>query len=312
MGVISVEQLLPRNTFRPDDASPIAALGLPTKGKITRIGFTRKPSEPITFEGETPVRVRMVERVWRYKLKNTGGDGAKNTKKTSTRELRRWRLEILVDAKNSDLIQPSHEVVFAQTPYSSGWAQCTAFKKYTKKVFGKEEIISKLPEFDDFHDVESNLEAAHIYDPWEKGPHYVAGISFPHGYIHLLSGEPRNAAIDYVIGVCPDFKAIRDELMLSTEVAHLLKLTHKGTIAFWKRGGVVQRPRLYEETKETALQLMMLSIHQALAGPREFSDQWQGQPVSKLVAHLYCNHLNNCNRIVSRRTEFAPRYLPDE
>jgi hypothetical protein len=37
-----------------------------------------------------------------------------------------------------------------------------------------------------------------------------------------------------------------------------------------------------------------------LAGPREFSKEWQGQPVWKLVDHLYCNHLNNRNRKNSR------------
>jgi hypothetical protein len=77
-------------------------------------------------------------------------------------------------------------------------------------------------------------------------------------------------------------------------------MTRKGTIAFWKRGALEQKPHLFDETKEAAPELIMLAIHQALAGPREFSKEWQGQPVWKLVERLYCSHLNNRNRKNSR------------
>jgi hypothetical protein len=300
VGVISMEQLLPRHFFRPDDAIPISRLGFPARGKMTRIGFDRKPGQPLRFEGETQVKVRMEERLWRYRVKRTKKDGEKNSNKANTHETRRWRLEILVDARNSDPIQPTHEVVVAQTPYGNGWVQSTTLKKYSKKTLEKEEIESKLPELDDQDDVESELEAAPVYDPWEKGQYYVAGISYPRGYLRLLLSNPRNAEIDYVIGVCPDFKATRDELRMSAKIEDLLEKTRKGTIAFWKPGAPDQRPHLYEETKEAAPELMMLSVHQALAGPREFSKEWQGRPVWQLVEHLYCSHLNNHNRKISR------------
>jgi hypothetical protein len=267
---------------------------------MTRIGFDRKPGQPLRFEGETSVKVRMEERLWRFKVKQTEGQGQKNRNKASTRESRRWRLEILVDARNADSIQASHQVVVAQIPYGNGWVQATALKKYTKKTLEKEEIESKLPELDELDDVESKLEATQLYDPWEKGQYYVAGISYPRGYLQLLLSNPRNVEIDYVLGVCPDFKTTRDELRMSVDVERLLEMTRKGTIAFWKRGSPEQRPRLFEDTKEAAPELMMLSVHQALAGPREFSEKWQGQPVWKLVEHLYCNHLNNRNRKNSR------------
>lgn len=292
MGVVSIEQLLPRHIFRPDDAFPISRLGLPAKANMTRIGFDRTSGQPLSFEGETPVKVRMEERLWRFKLKSS------DTR--TIHEVRRWRLEILVDAKNSDPIHPSHQVVVAQTPYGNGWVQPTALKKYRKKTLAKDEIDSNLPEFNDLDDVESNLEAAQVYDPWEKGQYYVAGISYPHGYLELLAGNPRNAEIDYVLGICPDFKAAQDELIVSAEVKNLLEMTRRGTIAFWKPGAPEQRPRLYEDTKEAATALLMMAVQQALAGPREFSRRWQGQPVSMLVEHLYCSHLNNHNRRNSR------------
>jgi hypothetical protein len=301
VGLVSIQQLLPRHIFRPDDAYPVSRLGLPATAKITRIGFDRIFGQPISFEGETQVKVRMEERLWRYKLKETEREGEKSSKKPSIRESRRWRLEILVDARNSDPIQPPHQVVVAQTPYGNGWVQSTSLKKYTKKSLEKEEIDSKVPELDDPDDLESNLEDAQVYDPWEKGQYYVAGISYPRGYLQLLSSNPRNAEIDYVIGVCPDFKATRDELIMSADVERLLEMTRKGTIAFWRHGAPEQRPRLDDETKDAAPELMMLSVHQALAGPREFSKEWQGQPVWKLVEHLYCNHLNNSNRKNGRR-----------
>lgn len=300
MGVVSIEQLLPRHIFRPDDAFPISRLGFPTRAKMTRIGFNRHPGQPLSFEGETPVKVRMEERLWRYKLKKTERGGQQNSNKASIRESRRWRLEILVDARNSDPIQPSHQVVVAQIPYGNGWVQPTVLKKYRKKTLEREEIESKLPELDDLDDVESKLEAAQVYDPWEKGQHYVAGISYPRGHLQVLLNNPRNTEIDYVLGVCPDFKAAHDELMMSAKVDDLLEMTRKGTIAFWKHGAPEQKPHLHEETKEAAPELMMAAVDQALAGPREFSKEWQGQPVWKLVEYLYCSHLNNRNRKISR------------
>lgn len=300
VGVISIEQLLPRHIFRPDDAFPISRLGFPAKGKMTRVGFDRHRGQPLSFEGETDVKVRMEERLWRYKMKGTERGTDKSRYRGAIRESRRWRLEILVDAKDSQPIQPSHQVVVAQTPYGNGWVQSTALKKYTKKAQEKEEIESRLPELDDLDDFELELEAAQVYDPWEKGQYYVAGISYPRGYLQLLLSNPRNTEIDYVIGVCPDFKATRDELRMSADVERLLEKTRNGTIAFWKHGAPNQKPPLYEETKEAAPQLMMLSVHQALAGPQEFSKEWQGRPVWKLVEHLYCSHLNNHNRKISR------------
>lgn len=299
MSVVSIEQLLPSHIFRPDDAIPISRLGFPARAKITRIGFNRNPGQPLKFEGETAVRVRMAERLWRYKLKRTDKGGEKNSNKANIRQSRRWRLEILVDAKNSDSIGPSHQVVVAQIPYGNIWVQATPLKKYTKKKLEKEEIEARLPELDDLDDLESRLEAAQIYDPWEKGQYYVAGISYPRGHLELL-GDPRNTEIDYVLGVCPDFKAAHDELMMSEEVENLLKMTRKGTIAFWKYAAPKQRPHLDEKAKEAAPELMIAAVDQALAGPRDLSNKWQQQPVSKLVEYVYCSHLNNLNRKISR------------
>jgi hypothetical protein len=300
VGVVSIEQLLPRHMFRPDDAIPISRLGLPARAKMTRVGFDRKPGQPLRFEGETPVRVRIEERLWRYKVKGAEKGREKNSNKASIRESRCWRLEILVDARNSDPIQPAHQVVVAQIPYGNLWVQATPLKKYTKKKLEREEIESKLPELDDLDDIESKLEAAQLYDPWEKGQNYVAGISYPRGHLQRLVSNPRNTEVDYVIGVCPDFKAIRDELSTSADVERLLEMTRRGTIAFWKHGAPKQRPHLYEEAKEAAPELMMLSVRQALAGPQVFSKKWQGKPVWELVEHVYCNHLNNRNRKISR------------
>jgi hypothetical protein len=272
---------------------------------VTRIGFDRHSGQPLSFEGETEVKVRIEERLWRFKVKGTERGGEKNSSKASIRESRRWRLEILVDAKNSDPIGPSHQVVVAQIPYGNEWVQAAVLKKYTKKTLEKEEIDAKLPEFDDLDDLESRLEAAQIYDPWEKGQYYVAGISYPRGRLELL-GSPRNTDIDYVLGVCPDFKAARDEMMASAEVDSLLKMTRKGTIAFWKYGAPNQRPHLHEETKEAAPELLIAAVNQALAGPRDYSKKWQKKPVWKLVDYLYCSHLNNRNRKNSRNPGEEP------
>src|SRR6478672_1433953 len=103
--MVSIGQLLPKHIFRPDDAFPVSRLGLPATAKMTRIGFDHKPGQLLSFEGETQVKVRMEERLWRYKIKPAQKDGKMKGQTPEIRQSRRWRLEILVDAKNSDPVQ---------------------------------------------------------------------------------------------------------------------------------------------------------------------------------------------------------------
>lgn len=301
MGAISIERLLPQHFFRPDDASPIGAVHFPTEASIMRIGFDRKPGKPLLFEGETPVGIRLTQRTWHYKLRERkpGKDG-KECQVIKTYETDRWRLEILMDLNQAGPLRPRHAAVIVQTPYSNGWVQSTVFKMYSKK---NKEVEAGLPVFEDVSQVEKELEAAFLHDPWETGARYVAGISFPRGYLGLLSGKRPNKVTDYILGACPDFKTIQDELFLCTEIQRLMKKTECEAIAFWKRGAPNRRPRLYENTKIAASNLMMLSIQQALAGPCESSEKWFGKEVWKMVEYRYCSHLNNCNRKEGRRKE---------
>jgi len=304
MGAISMERLLPKHLFRPDDSSPIAALGFPSRCALMRIGFDLRAGEPIRFEGETPVRVRFCQRTWRYKLR-----ARENEPESRTAEARkiyqtnRWRLEIIVDSRQAEPLRPRHMAVVAQTPYGNGWVQAVPLKMYSKKKLTPEEAASKIPVFASVKDVEEQLESAYACDLWETGPSYVAGVSFPKGYRGILDSHPRNTAIDFVFGACPDFEAARNQLLASREIQQLLQKTEQEKIAFWMRGKVPARPRLYQDTKDAAVALMILSIEQALAGPAKSSKSWIGEPVWKLVEQRYCSHLNDCNRKNARRRE---------
>lgn len=312
MGIISLDQLLPKHLTRPDDASPISAMGLPRTGFVTLIGFDRRPREPICIEAEVPVHLRFCQRRWEYRLrgdqiKNQDG-GKPNTRASAGRggriyETNRWRLEIAIDVKKAGPVKPAHMAVVAQIPYGNGWVQASSFKMYSKKKRVQDESQSGVLILDNAEDVEGKLEMAISHDLWETSHRYVAGISFPNGYRGIISSYPRNTPIDFVFGACPDFIGLRNEVMTSPEIQDLLNKTQRGALAFWRRGKVHGRPRLHENTRTAASALMLLSVEQSLAGPAKGVRQWIGKPLWKLVEYRYCNHLNNANRKEDRRSE---------
>src|SRR5947207_9184983 len=112
MGSISLEVLLPE-IFCPDDSVPIRAWGAPPTSTVSLVGFKRKRGEPIVFEGEAAIGVRLCERTWRYQ--RAGGN--KDLFATG------WRLEISVDKDAEVPLPPGSAIVIAQKPYGNRWAQ---------------------------------------------------------------------------------------------------------------------------------------------------------------------------------------------
>jgi hypothetical protein len=281
MGKISFENLLPE-IFRPAHSEPIAAWRLPPATTATLIGFQRKQGEPIVYEGETPINVRLMERLWRFRYK---GDA---TELTSSR----WRLEIVVASNANGPLQPGHMLVVAQRPYANGWMQGAKFKKYSKKG---ERLAGELPaaleeDTDPVDWLERNIEL----DPWEQDKRYVSGISFPNGYWAI---NPRNEAGDFLFGACPDRDVLTAELLASSEIKKMLSLTERNKIVFAFPGNT---PHLEPETIDERFTLMGLAIQQALAGPASLTD-WTGHLVADFVTMRYRDHLNNFNRVVMRR-----------
>jgi len=279
MAKISLRDLLPER-FRPDDSAPVAAWKLPPKSAITRVGFDRQASRKIVYEDESPIQLRLCERNWRYRYAG----------QTSVESDQRWRLELIVDSKEAGPLEPGHVAVVAQEPHANGWVQYSVFKHYSKKKDRPEpELPANLAKGTDPVDwLESHVK----YDPWEQGEKYVAGISFPNGYWAV---EPRNAAGDFVFGVCPDRNAIIEELFKSEEIVGLLRSTAANKISFVYHEKVTIAPSLEPEVQEEACSLMGIAIQQALAGPESLRG-WKGKLVADRVNQLYCDHLNNHNR----------------
>jgi len=283
MGSIPIEELLPPG---PDEASEVGSWSPPPESSVMRVGFDRKSGGPIVFEGETPIRVQLCERIWRYRYPANNPVG-----KTENR----WRLEILTDPGQAYL-RPQHSVVIAQEPYGNGWLQAATFKMYSKEEKSEqhfEPVEQPLREKEDPVDwLERNLE----YDPWENGAHYVAGIGAPNGFHE----DPRNTHGAFVFGACPDFNGLVAELLGCHKIQDMLRQTEQNHITFWYRPAIKNPPQLYPEVIAEAETLMGLSIQQALAGPRRWSETWFGQEVSKLVRTIYCDHLNAFNKKVQR------------
>ena len=147
------------------------------------------------------------------------------------------------------------------------------------------------------------------YDFWEKGPFLTAGISGP----DMPSGDGESREISWkararlVLGVCDDFDAYVNELLESDEIKELLRRTECNEIDFWPLKDrhnhevrLTVRPRLFDEVINEAYSLMLLSIRQALAGPHEDSQKYEGKPVTVKVNHIYRGHLDRLNRKINR------------
>jgi hypothetical protein len=291
MGSISMEELLPEVFGNPDDARPISPLRLPPKTRVMRSGFERSQRGELVFEGETEVGVRLVERVWEYKqLPDT----------STLRKARCWRLEFGVDARKAAPITDGHVMVVAQEPFGNRWVHRSKFRKYSKKKDRDELTVPENGLTGDMDALEW-LELHAEHDPWEKNQRLVAGISRPRGF---HSDKQRNAAGDLILGACPDFDEIVNELLASKEIQRLLRVTEKGRIRYWNHRKVgTLPPPLYPEVIDQSHDLMLVSIRQALAGPRRAVDTWIGHPVWKWVSCVYRDHLNECNKVVDRRVK---------
>lgn len=289
MGSISLEELLPEYFGNPHDSVPIGSVQFPIESAVMRTGFKPSSSETPVFEGETPVTVRFLERLWRYKQLPDPSTEWKS---------RRWRLELRLKVENAGTLKPGHVAVIAQQPYSNLWIQRPFFNMYSKKgeLDRKRLKVPELAKNEPIEWLERNIK----YDPWEKNRYFVAGISQPRGF---LRDDPKNAAEGFVLGACADFDAMVAKLWESPEIKHLLVLTREGRLQFWREDKVDKPPRLYPTVKEECESMMGFAIHQALAGPARNSEEWIGEPVSKLVDWIYCGHLNNRNRQVRSKQE---------
>jgi hypothetical protein len=276
MGSISLELLLPE-IFCPDDSVPIRAWGLPPTTTASLVGFKKRPGEPIVFEGEAAIGVRLCERTWRYQ--RAGDD--KDLFAT------RWRLEASVARDAEAPLPVGSAIVIAQKPYANGWVQNARLNRYSHES-GR--IAGQIPadlgnNIDHVQWLERNI----TIDPWEQSNRYVAGISRPYGY---RADDPRNESGDFIFGACPDHKEIFEELFASQEIQELLQMTENNTISFTFGG---KSAYLSEDVIADRFSLMEVSIQQALAGP-ESLDDWKGRLVADLVSRRYRDHLNNANR----------------
>lgn len=257
------------------------AWGAPPTTAASLVAFQRKHGEPIVFEGQAAIGVRLCERTWRYQRAGECKDLFAT----------RWRLEVAVDKYTAVPLRVGSSIVVAQKPYSNGWVQNAQLNAYSKKS-GR--LAGKIPadlgsDVDDVQWLERHI----IVDPWEQSERYVAGISAPHGY---RADDPRNESGAFIFGACPDHKEIFAELFASQEIQDLLKMTEENTISFTYVG---KSAHLYQEVIDNRFSLMEVSIQQALAGP-EFLDDWQGRLVADFVSHRYRDHLNNANRRAAR------------
>lgn len=210
-----------------------------------------------------------------------------------------WRIEAKIGS-HDEHITARDDLVIALHPYGNGWVQWVPFKTGSKK--GPEERPHLAHR--DVRGKEGTIRAidALEHDYWEKGNYLTAAISepeMPFAAVDRLRNVHRQAM--FVFGACPGFHRCEAQLFGSRTAEHLLRATETGTIRFWSpKARLCHRPRLCDEVKEEGLELMMLSIRQALAGPHRDPAKWIGRAVIDKADQIYRGHLNRRNRVVAR------------
>lgn len=288
MGSIQLAQLFRKQTGSADDAREVGSM--PLRTPVTAMCAGRDGSGELVYRQEVPIYLATAWRVV---------DDAEHRH-------RWWRMEAKVETRN-ERIQAHHQLVVAEHPYSGGWLHHAPFKPGSKK--GAEERAEfRSRHFQSIADVIGACEAL-PYDFWEKGNYLTAGISQPELPFDP-DDRPRNVQKQalYLFGSCESLSAHEEALLRSKPIQELLRQTEAGTLKFWfKEAELAELPVLFDEVKEDASSLMMLSVRQALAGPHRDNHEWIGRPVAEKASQIYRGHINARNRrVAEERNRLEP------
>jgi hypothetical protein len=274
MGGVVMTVVLPGLSRAADDAQEIGSLAVQHGVTAMRVASVQGTDGPLVYVEESPVLVGLQWRILAYGKKSYH---------------RWWRLEVKVGSQAS-AIRSGHSLVMAQNPYSSTWVQRAPFKSPYKR---ERPTLEQHPDGMSAELIKW-IEEELPYDFWETGNYLTAGISEPELPFQSLDAVRNAHETRWVFGVCADPAACEEALFASLEAQKWLKLTEEGTLRFAPPGvRLASLATIYDEMKDEAWSLMLLSIRQALAGPDPQSDIWLGQLVTKRVEQLYCNHLYN-------------------
>jgi hypothetical protein len=286
VGSVVREAVLPAVPAAVDDARPIGAVAVQSEVTAMRVGYENDDHGEPVYLDETPIYVSTVWRFIDYGQRSP---------------LRWWRLEVKTHRRNG-VIAPGDMLVVAEHPYANGWLQGTPFKRGSKKG-GIDRIALPEEVCESAEMVLAYLDRDAPQDFWETGNYITAGISEP-SLPWSPSEKRRNVKIQglFVFGSCKDFKIFENTLWVSEKVQQLFRATENGSIRYWApKARIKARPELLREVREDAVNLMGLSIRQALAGPHEKSEKWIGREVADKVDQIYRGHLNNRNRVLARQ-----------
>lgn len=268
-----------------DDAHEIGSGPAYESRDAMRIGRTSDTNSELVYLGETQLdyksRLRLIE------------DGAG----------KRWRWirwEFQVSTRQTEVVR-GNDLVISEYPYSIGWVLASPFKPWTKLTAEEQTEELSKQRFSSLEDCLDWVEDRR-YDYWEKDKLLTAAISIPTDAAPP-SERLRNTSKPPVYGICTNFKTCEQELLDSVEVQKLLSMAKANTLKF--AYSTRKNQKLHPAAQEAAPALMVLSIRQALAGPHNNSEKWIGKPVTKYIAAIFCEHLDNKNRPLTGESELA-------
>lgn len=224
-----------------------------------------------------------------------------------------WRMEAKVPTADRTAGVGEHLVV-SEAPYENGWVSIARFKRGLKRARGERLHLGAA----DLAGAQREIEQLET-DPWETGNYLTAGLNPPCAKTLRAPLRSYGQNAQWVLGVCADFAAHAAQLANSERARRLLD-DAVGLRLRVVRPSASRMPvvvRLHPRACETAGETLLLSIHQALAGPHEVTlglravprkDAWEGRPVMDLVDRLFRDHLYNQTRTHVRRERREVRY----
>lgn len=275
MGKFDITQLLYPESKDSGEARPIGGLPSVQMVELTAILPNSGVDGGYAFGGQIEVEL---------------GELVMRSLDDSNSDLCIQRMEFKSPAGGGKVL-PGTPLICSEHPYSSFWAASTHFKKGYKG--------EKLH----FDSRESMLVALKHSptDWWERdAKRLTAGIDEDQ-FRHFFQTRKRVAwkGRYWVFGVipgavgerAPSLQQVESQIFASNLIQGLIRKTLDGSIKVGRKG---VQPRVF--TRDEANALAWFSVRQALAGPHEDNQEWEGLPVVKLADWIYRDQLFNLSR----------------
>lgn len=278
MGRFDITQLLFPDEAGDGEARPIGGIPSVKIVELTAIQRNKNAEGEYVFGGQIPVEL---------------GELVMRSIDDSNPDMGIHRMEFKYGLSDGRIYADA-PLICSEYPYSSFWAAGARFKR------GYQDINELHLHFDSREEMLAELATAKV-DWWESNSKKLTASLDEDKFRIFFQARKRTAwqGRYWVFGVIPDatggkaadLSLIESEIFVSPAIQKLIRKTVDGSLTVGRKGS---KPRVF--TRDEANALAWFSVRQALAGPHQECEQWEGTPVASLADRIYRDHLFNLSR----------------